>query len=149
MDPHRRLLAHGVNEIIRAGQISLDYQGIDTEDRRYISTEIGGHPSLVQWRDNGSGEIFFTVWWKYSRAEHEKYLRGAWPPSTRLVKRRRLPEIFGATVCGWLMRGGRAFLEGKGRNGMHDLYMRRRDAWRLHSLPDPHPIAFDLEGLFA
>jgi hypothetical protein len=153
MNPHRKLLVLGVNELLIRGLISLDWDGSSIEGAAHIEVVLAGHSSIVAWSGIGLGEIRVSVWWKYDHSNHpqanlsgshrEKFL-----PGSPLAKRQHYPKFVAAVSGGWLERKDGKYLMGKGNQGVLDRYIGRAESEYLVNMPNPVPLGFAQEGRF-
>ena len=94
-----------------------------------------------------------SVWWDYDHKKHPQAdLQGSFQEkfATRapLAKENKLLLFVGAVASGWLERKDGKYLQGMGRRGILDHYIRRNDHQKLISLHDPKPMGFKIEGAF-
>ncbi|GGB82838.1 hypothetical protein [Glycocaulis alkaliphilus] len=154
MEYLRKLLVHGVNEALAAQRFSLappTESGCDEEG--HIQVKIAGRNCVVLWSGISYGELRVSVWWNYEHSNHpQANLKGnareSFNLSQPLAKKSAYPNFVGATVSGWLERKTGPHLQGKGRTGLFDTYVRRGEAEYLRALSEPSPAGFAAEGKF-
>ena len=154
MDPLRKLIVLGTNELLARGLIQLD--GPSTDDRDddgHVFVEIGGRPSAVLWSNIGFEELRISVWWNYDHSKHpqaemEANFRESFSCTTPLAARTKYPIFVGARASAWLERRSGKYLQGKGRDYIFDTYVRRGELSRLQKLPIPVPMGYAAEGRF-
>lgn len=151
MNNHRKLLVLGLNELLRVGKVSLDpaQEVLDG----HLQTEIAGRPSVVIWCGISCDEIRITVWWDYDHSKHpqanlEGNQRERFHGPSPLAKPQHYPRFVGAFSSGWLERRTGAYIQGRGGQGLGEVYTRRTDAEVLSDLPNPIPMGFKAEGKF-
>lgn len=151
----RKIMVLGLNEAIKQGRISLDAPPIDasTDEDGYLMTEIAGRPAVVNWSSISAGEIRISVWWDYDHSKHPQAdahgdYRESFSLSQPLAKDSYYPKFVGVTVSGWLERKTGKHLQGKGKEHLFDVYMRRGSKELLQKLPEPKPIGYETEGKF-
>lgn len=155
MHPLRKLLVFGTNKLLQQGLITLDVDGIDRRgvNKGHIFDQIAEKHSVILWREVGFHELQISVWWDYDHTKHpQANLQGSYQErfttSTPLAKENKLPLFVGAVASGWLERKDSKHLQGIGRGGILDHYIRRSNRQELISLPDPKPMGYQLEGAF-
>ena len=151
----RKVMIMGLNEAIRQGRISLDAPPTDasTDEDGYLMTEIAGRSAVVNWSSISAGEIRISVWWDYDHSKHPQAeasgnSRERFSLSQPLAKDSHYPKFVGVTVSGWLERKTGKHLQGKGKEHLFDVYIRRGSKELLQKLPDPKPIGYEAEGKF-
>jgi hypothetical protein len=156
VNPHRKLLIWAVNKLVNDGQIKLVVSGKDQKDRDeqgHLITQLFGEPTVIVWSNAGYEEVRVSVWWKYDHSRHpQANLQGnsreRFQTSAPLAKRQHYPKFVGVTVSGWLERKNGPHLQGKGSEGLFDIYTRRGEMPALEALPAPEPLGFGAEGKF-
>lgn len=148
MNPHRKLLVLGLNELLGQRLVSLDREGAD---QGHVFANIGGAPSVVSWVEIGHDELRLSVWWKYDHGRHPQANlsgreREEFHTSYPLAKPQRFPEFVGVTVSGWLERRTGKHLQGYDADGLFDKYTRRGELAHLNALPVPKAKGYLTEG---
>lgn len=153
MNPYRKLLVLGLNEILSRGLLSLNWDGKSRESTTHIETSIAGHDSIVSWSDAGFGEVRISVWWKYVHSKHpqanlEGNARESFSTPSPLAKRQHYPKFVGVVCSAWLERDKGKYLQGKGNDHLIEIYTRKNELGYLKRLPNPSPRGFEAEGRF-
>ena len=154
MDNLRKLLVLATNDLLERGLLSLDGKGVDqSDDRGHVSTELAGEPAIVMWQDAGFEEDRISVWWKYDHAQHpqanlEGNSREEFLTASPLAKSAAYPKFVGVVASAWLERKKGKYLQGKGRNHLFEIYVRRGEKGVLDAIPNPVPHGFQAEGRF-
>lgn len=153
MNPYRKLLVIGLNEILRQNIFSLDWDGASKLESGHLEMMIAGHRSKVLWQDAGFGEVAVAVWWKYDHDKHpqanlEGNAREAFTTPSPLANKRSFPKFVGAVASAWLERDKGKYLQGKGSGHIFERYMRKGEKALLQNMPNPVPQSFDPEGPF-
>ncbi len=154
MNPYRKLLVLGINKLLSEGLISLAATGAERrndQEAGHVISYVAGAPTVISWSNVGHDELRVSVWWNYDESGHpQANMAGAFreqlQTSAPLAKRPHYPKFVGAVVSGSLERKTGPFLQGKGREGLFDLYVRRGDRAALDALADPKPKGFAAEG---
>lgn len=150
MNGHRKLMVLGLNEALKQGAVSLDPSG---EESGHLMTNIAGYPSVISWSSIGSGELRFSVWWKYDHANHPQAnlngnQRECFTTSSPLAKSQHYPKFVGVVTSGWIERKTGKFVQGYGAEAMFETYTRRGERKNLDAIPNPRPDGFAIEGQF-
>lgn len=155
MDDYRKLLIIGVNEAIRQGKLSLAAPPGDapTDEDGHLRVDLAGYPSVVLWNSISVGELRVSVWWNYDHSKHPQAessgnARETFGLSKPLAKRVHYPKFVGATASGWLERKTGKHLQGRGKQGIFDTYLRADMKGTLRAMPAPKPEGYDAEGAF-
>lgn len=153
MNPYRKLLVLGLNEILSRGLLSLHWDGESRETSSHIETTIAGYNSIVSWADAGFGEIRISVWWKYDHSKHPQAnltgsARETFSTQSPLAKRQHYPKFVGVVCSAWLERDTGKYLQGKGNGYLIEKYTRKGELEQLKLLPNPIPQRFEPEGRF-
>ncbi|MFK5895255.1 MAG: hypothetical protein QM504_18735 [Pseudomonadota bacterium] len=153
MNPYRKLLVLGLNEVLSRKLLSLDWDGKSRVNTGHIETTIANFNSIVCWSDAGFGEIRISVWWKYDHSLHpqanlEGSSREEFSSSSPLAKRQHYPKFVGIVCGAWLERDEGKYLQGKKSERIIERYARRGELTYLKSIPNPAPIGFETEGRF-
>lgn len=140
----------GLNEALRHGAVALDSTG---EEEGHLFPVIADHPSVVSWNTISAGELRLSVWWKYDHSKHpQANLQGAqqerFRTSSPLAKPQHYPKFVGAVVSGWIERRTGKFVQGRGSEGLFDIYTRRGERENLDAISTPRPDGFAIEGKF-
>lgn len=153
MNPYRKLLVLGLNEILSRGILSLNLDSESSEPTSHIETTIAGYNSIVSWSDAGFGEISISVWWKYDHSKHPQAnltgnARETFSTGSPLAKRQHYQKFVGVVCSAWLERDSGKYLQGKGNHHLIDKYARKGELEHLKLLPNPIPQGFNPEGRF-
>ncbi|MET0116417.1 MAG: hypothetical protein ABW090_03230 [Sedimenticola sp.] len=153
MNPYRKLLILGLNELIKRGLLSLSWDGQSTEKTSHIETVIAGQNAIVSWSDAGFGEVRISVWWKYDHSKHPQAnlsgnAREEFQTPSPLAKRSHYPKFVGVVCSAWLERDQGKYLQGYGNDHLFELYTRRGELEFLRNISDPEPIGYEPEGRF-
>lgn len=155
MEDFRKLLVLGLNAAIEQGRINLQAPPTDaaTDEAGHFHAVLAGYPSVVLWNSITVGELRVSVWWDYDHSKHPQAnslgnARESFSGSRPLAKSTHYPKFVGATVSAWLERQTGKHLQGKGKQGLFDTYLRRGMKETLHSLPTPKPNGYAVEGKF-
>ena len=153
MNPYRKLLVLGLNEILSRGLLSLNWNGESRDMTSHIETLIAGHNSIVSWSDVGLGEVRISVWWKYNHSEHPQAkltgnARESFLSPSPLAKRQHYPKFVGVVCSAWLERDYGKYIQGEGNKGLLEIYTRKNELEYLKRLPNPIPNGFKPEGPF-
>lgn len=152
VNPHKNLLVAGINILFDKGLISLDYSATDNEDGHFF-TDLFGYPSVIMWHDIGSEELRISVWWKYDHSQHPHAnlsgnSRERFTTTSPIAKRQHYKKIVGVTATAWLERKTGKFMQGKGKERIHDIYTRSADKEELFKLPTQIAKGYKTEGEF-
>lgn len=150
MNPHRILLILGLNHLLADRHVSL-WDEADVGGHAFA--DLAGRRSVVLWNGIGWGEVRLSVWWDYDHANHpQAELSGAsretFVTSRPLARRALYPRFVGATVSGWVERRTGRHLQGKGREGLFDIYTRKGNVEALRGIGMPACFGFKPEGPF-
>jgi len=154
MDPLRKLVVLGTNELLSRGLIHLDGPSTaDRDDDGHVLTAIAGHASVVMWSNIGFEELRISVWWKYDHSRHPQAEltgnhRERFSCSTPLASKTKYPGFVGACVSTWLERKDGKYLQGKGREHLFDTYVRKGELQNLLQIAQPVPAGYSAEGRF-
>ena len=153
MNPYRKLLVLGLNEILSRGLLSLNWDGESRETTSYIETLIAGHDSIVSWLETGFGEVRISVWWKYNHSKHPQAnltgnARESFTSPSPLAKRQHYPKFVGVVCSAWLERDYDKYIQGEGNDHIFKKYTRKNELEYLKHLPNPIPNGFKPEGRF-
>lgn len=153
MDPYRKLLVLGLNEILSRGLLSLNWDGESKETTSYVETLIAGHNSIVSWSDVGLGEVRISVWWKYNHSKHPQAnltgnTRKSFSLPSPLAKRQHYQKFVGVVCSAWLERDYGKYIQGEGNDHIFEKYTRKNELEYLKRLPNPIPNGFKPEGRF-
>lgn len=155
MEPLRKLLTLGVNAAVQSGRLSLEapHSDASTDEKGHLPVNIAGYPSMVLWNSLTVGELRVSVWWNYDHAKHPQAdgignAKEHFTCSLPLAKRQHFPKFVGATVSGWMERKTGKHLQGHGRQGIFDTYIRTDMRVPLTNLPQPEPTGFGVVGPF-
>jgi hypothetical protein len=153
MNPYRKLLVLGLNELLRRRLLSLSWDGKSTEETSHIEMEIAGHNAVVSWSDAGFGEVRISVWWKYDHSKHPQAdlsgnARERFMTASPLAKRAQYPKFVGVVCSAWLERDAGKYLQGHGNDHLFEMYTRRGELDLLRHLADPVPLGYEAEGRF-
>jgi len=151
MNPYRKLLVIGLNEILSREVFSLGWDGESRVPAGNLTMIIAGQPSVVCWQDAGFGEIRISVWWAY---DHDKHPQSDLTANSRerftlpspLANKRHYPKFVAAVCSTWLERKEGHYLQGQGSEGIFESYSRRGAVEQLKAMPDPQPSGFKAEG---
>ncbi|MGH8506912.1 MAG: hypothetical protein ACRETM_13290, partial [Stenotrophobium sp.] len=146
----RKLLVMGINHLVDQNLLSLDGAG---GEKGSCETVITGRRSMIIWADVGFREVRISIWWDYDHSRHpQANLKGnsreSFEGSSPLAKRSRYKHFVGATASGWIERENGKYLQGKGRSGIFDLYLRQDSAAVIASATGQQPKGFLPEGKF-
>jgi hypothetical protein len=146
----RKLLVLALNHLVDQKHLSLSGTG---GERGHCEAEIAGRRSMILWEDIGFQEQRLSVWWDYDHSRHpQANLQGNSREEFRtgqpLAKRHRYREFVGATVSGWVERERGPYLQGRGRKGLFDLYLRQDAKSVIEAVKNPVPRGFSTEGKF-
>ncbi|MDX3806560.1 MAG: hypothetical protein QHC89_09175 [Bosea sp. (in: a-proteobacteria)] len=151
----RKIMVLGLNEAVKQGRIFMDAPPTDapTDEDGYLMTDIAGRPAVVNWDSLSSGEMRISVWWDYDHSKHPQAdasgnARESFLQSQPLANENHYRRFVGVTVSGWLERKTGKHLQGKGKEHLFEVYMRRGSKELLQKLPDPKPIGYEAEGKF-
>lgn len=153
MNPYRKLLVLGLNELLRRRLLSLFWDGKSTEETSHIEMKIAGHNAVVSWSDAGFGEVRISIWWKYDHSKHPQAdlsgnARERFMTASPLAKRAQYPKFVGVVCSAWLERDSGKYLQGHGNDHLFDMYTRRGELDLLRRLADPVPLGYEAEGQF-
>lgn len=156
MEACRNLVVLGVNKLIEDGLISLAASGNDARNESnngHAFVTLAGHPSVVSWNEIGFDELRVSVWWKYDHSKHpQAEMTGAYKEQFHtplpLAKRQHFPKFVGATVSAWIERKTGTHIQGKGRERLFDVYIRRGEKAELEAIPEAKPRGYKAEGVF-
>lgn len=153
MNPYRKLMVLGLNELLMRGLLSLDWDGETNDNAAYIETNIGGYNSIIAWTGIGFGEVRISVWWKYDHNKHPQANlsgneRESFSTSRPLAKKQHYPKFVGVVCSAWLERKRGKYLQGKGNDYLFDKYTRSGELEHLKQLPNPVPLGYEPEGNF-
>lgn len=153
MNPYRKLLVLGLNEILSRGLLSLNWDGESRETTSYIETLIAGHNSIVSWSETGLGEVRISVWWKYNHSKDpQTNLTGnaqeSFTSPSPLAKRQHYPKFVGVVCSAWLERDYGKYIQGEGNHHLSKKYTRKNELEYLKRLLNPIPSGFKAEGRF-
>lgn len=153
MNPYRKLLVLGLNELLIRGLLSLEWDGSSNEEVAHIETTIAGHNTIIAWQGIGYGEVRLSVWWKYDHAQHpQAHLSGnsreSFCTSAPLAKKQHYPKFVGVVASAWLERKCGKYLQGKNNEAIFDQYTRKGELQNLRGLLNPTPQGFFHEGAF-
>src|ERR1700744_5174963 len=72
INPYRKLLIAGTNELLRRGLISLIYekQPKISEDGYVLVDDLLGYTAAILWNEISYQELRISVWWKYNHSLH-------------------------------------------------------------------------------
>lgn len=152
MNPYRKLLVHGVNELIKLKKIKLDDEPTHEESKNlYCECVIYGYKSIVVCNEISHGEIQVSVWWKYNHDKHPQAnsigrSKESFNLSSPLAKRSHYPKFVGIVCSAWLERKTNKHLQGTGNEFIHDRYTRKGELNELKRLSNPVPNGFEVEG---
>ena len=156
MNLYRKILILAINEIVQRQLISLNVNGNHMPDEKefgHIFADLDGVPSVIFWENIGYDELQVSVWWNYDHSKNPKAdscggAKEQFLALSPIAKRRHYRKFVGATVTAWLERKNGLFIQGIGRNGFIEKYMRKTDRSRLQALPTPVPQGYRAEGEF-
>ena len=153
MNPYRKLLVAGLNEILSRGLLSLNWDDESRETTSHIETLIAGHNSIVSWSDAGHGEVRISVWWKYDHSKHPQanskgMAQESFSTPSPLAKRQHYPKFVGVVCSAWLERDNGKYIQGQGNDHIFKKYTRKNELEYLKRLPNPIPNGFKPEGRF-
>ena len=153
MNPYRKLLVLGLNELLARGLLSLEWDGKSNEETAHIEAVIAGHNTIVTWSGIGHGEVRISVWWKYDHSNHPQAnspgnARETFSGNSPLARRKHFPKFVGAVCSAWLERQEGKYLQGIGTRALIELYVRKGDLDFLKKLPNPVPKGYQPEGRF-
>ena len=153
MNPYRKLLVAGLNEILSRGLLSLNWDDESRETTSHIETLIAGHNSIVSWSDAGHGEVRISVWWKYDHSKHPQanskgMAQESFSTPSPLAKRQHYPKFVGVVCSAWLERDNGIYIQGQGNDHIFKKYTRKNELEYLKRLPNPIPNGFKPEGRF-
>lgn len=153
LNPYRKLLVLGLNELLEKRLISLDWDGKSVVAAGHIETIVAGHQSIVLWSDAGFGEIRMSVWWKYDHSQHpqanyEGNSRERFSTASPLAKRQHYPKFVGVVCSAWLERDTGNYLQGNGQSHIIEKYARRGELDILKKIPNPEPLGYQAQGRF-
>lgn len=153
MNPYRKLLVLGLNEILSRELLSLNWDGETSVATSHIETTIAGHNSIVSWSDAGFGEVRISVWWKYDHNQHPQAnlmgnSRESFSSPSPLAKRKHFPKFVGVVCSAWLERDKGKYLQGNDNDHLIEKYTRKGELELLTRLPNPIPQRFEPEGRF-
>lgn len=153
MNPYRKLLVLGLNELVSRGLLSLNWDGKPSEATPHIETSIAGFNSIVSWSDAGFGEVRISVWWKYDHSQHpQANLTGSFKESfsspSPKANKKHYPKFVGVVCSAWLERDKGKYLQGSGNDHLLERYTRKEELEQLKRLPNPVPLGFEPEGRF-
>lgn len=156
MNPYRKLLIAGINELLNRRLIALNVKDddVDSENEKgYVLVNLFEQPSVIIWRNIEFEELLISVWWKYNHDLHpQANLTGNakenFNGSSPLAKRNLYKNFVGVTASGWLERRTSKHLQGKGNNCILDVYTRNGERSEIENLPCPQPNGFRAEGKF-
>jgi hypothetical protein len=154
MNPLRRLLTHGINELLEKKLISLIPPTNDAEaetEKGHVFTDLIGHPSVVLWENIGHDELRVSVWWNYDHSLHPQAnlswnSREMFSGSEPLARRSTYKRFVGAIVSGWLERKDGRYLMGDEKEGLVGIYTRIKEKSQIESIPIPKPNGFLSQG---
>lgn len=153
MNPYRKLLVLGLNEILEQGLLSLEWDGKSHEETAHIETSIAGHNTIITWTGIGHGEIRLSIWWKYDHSKHPQAnltgnSRESFSGSRPLAKRLHYPKFVGVVCSTWLERKDGKYLQGEGNRSIFECYTRKGELQFLKNMPNPQPLGYAPEGRF-
>lgn len=153
MNPYRKLLVLGLNEVLDRGLLSLHWDRESKEKTSHIETTLAGHNSIVQWSDAGFGEILIGVWWKYDHNEHPQAnkigsAKETFSTASPLAKRQHYRKFVGVVCSAWLERDKGKYLQGVEDDHVTNKYARKGELQELKKIPNPLPHGFKPEGPF-
>lgn len=149
LDPLRRLLVLGTNELVRCGIVSREVDPIETG---HIECELAGEKAVILYYDAGYSEVRVSVWWKYEHALHPKTILFGpdYEPFSEpqpVADKKHFKDFVGVTVSGWLERRNGPYLQGRGRDFLN-VYCRRGEKAALKALPAVSTFGYQPEGRF-
>lgn len=153
MNPYRKLLVAGVNQLLDKKQISLDGKKEGYSESGHIITDLFGYTTAIMWTDIGFEELRISVWWKYNHSLHpQANLKGSaqekFRLQTPLAKRQHYKKFVGVVASGWLERKQGKYIKGERDRGFLKIYTRKGEKEELVSIPNPKPKGFETEGEF-
>lgn len=156
MDPLRNLVIIGVNAALEAGRIALHPPPTNAPNDNgsgHLLVSLVGFPSVVNWSDIGFGELRVSVWWKYDHSKHPQAdaignSREQFDMTVPLAKRLHYPKFVGVTTSAWLERKTGVHLQGRGKERLFDVYIRRDEKENLAAIPTATPQGYKAEGPF-
>jgi len=153
MNPYRKLLVLGLNELIDQEKISLDYKSTQDNSSGHVKATIAGHDSIIIWNDVGHGELRFNVWWKYVHSKHpQANLTGSnredFNGDMPLSNPKNYKNFVGVTCGAWLERQQGCHIQGKGNTHILGKYTRKGELALLKALPNPKANGYEIEGRF-
>ncbi len=155
MEEYRKLLVLGLNAAISQGRLSLKAPTTNapTDEDGYMMLELGGYPSVFLWNSISIGELRVSVWWNYEHSKHPQAnakgnAQEMFTLTKPLAKRLHYPKFVGATVSGWLERKTGKHLQGRGKQGLFDTYLRKDMKEKLRAMSVPVANGFEAEGKF-
>jgi hypothetical protein len=155
INPYRKLLIAGTNELLKGCLITLNGKEgkYPHEDNGHVFLDLFGFPSVVLWSDISFEELRISVWWKYNHALHPQAnltgnSRESFSMSSPLASRLLYKNFVGVTVSAWLERRTGKHLQGSNQECLFDLYTRKGEKQALEKLPYPAPNGFFAEGKF-
>lgn len=153
LNPFRKLLVLGLNEVLDKQLLSLDWDGKSDEPRGHLRTKLAGYDSVITWTGISCGEIRFSVWWKYDHDRHPQAnltgnSRESFIGTAPLAKRVHYPKFVGVVCGAWLERKDGKYLQGRGSRGLLKPYSRKGEIEHLKGIPNPVPNGFAAEGKF-
>jgi hypothetical protein len=150
MNYHRKLLAEGLSQAIAQGLISIEAPDDDgyTNESGHAMFGVAGRPSVFIWESIGHGELKISIWWDYDHSKNPAASRECFSTVGPLAKKARYPEFIGAIASAHLERKTGSYIQGYGREGMFDTYLRRGERDIIDSFATLRPNAFRAEGEF-
>lgn len=153
MNPYRKLMVLGLNELLSRKLLSLEWDGKSNEDTAHIEATIAGHNAIIAWSGIGFGEVRISVWWKYDHSKHPQAnltgnSRESFSCSSPLAKRQHYPKFVGVVCSAWLERQEGKYLQGEGSHSLIEKYTRKGELEYLKQLPNPAPLGYESEGRF-
>lgn len=148
MDCLRKVIAEGLSQAINKGLISIkvpEGSGYADECGR-VNVVIGGRQSVLIWKSMGHGELRVTVWWDYDHDKNPAGCRERFSTGGPLAKSSRYPEFVGAMASACLERKTGCYIQGWGRDGIIDTYLRRGAKEVIDRMLVAQPTAFFCEG---
>lgn len=153
MNPYRKLLVAGINELLDKGQISLDGKDDNFSQSGHIITNLFGYATAIMWTDIGFEELRVSVWWKYNhslhlQANHTGNSREDFTLEKPLAKRQHYKKFVGVVASGWLERKDGKYIQGEKNRAIFEIYTRKGEKEALEAIHDPLPRGFNSEGKF-
>lgn len=155
MNNYRKLLILALNEALDRRLLTLDAPRTDapTDEDGHAMFEVAGFHSVFLWNSISVGELRVSIWWNYDHSNHPQAnspgnSKETFSLSRPLARRTKYPNFVGATASAWLGRKTDKHLQGEGKRGVFDTYLRADMKERLNSMPEPKPIGYQAEGPF-